>query len=560
MDRHTEPEALTAAIHAAWAAQHDLVEIAEGAEERLTRRLLLKAARLVASRGMGLMLTGPAPRFAELAGYAERLVEVGHLVAARLVVIDGRVGQGDLAGAAALSQLGVAVAWRCLVTGTARRDDLDAFAARFGPGIEWAPSGAAHVGAAAAEIAAARGAGDVVEGLPPCVMQAVDGGATTQDLRGDLASVGVKPPACAGCSAHGVCAGISVETFRAHGDGALQVLTSGPERATGSLRGVPIFDRRHASGHRVAESERLDIAPRYPDTALITLIVPGCDLACIFCETPQGDTGLVPSTPRGVRAALAAMADVTDGVFFTGGEPTLLPWLLDALREARDLGFSRVQMQSHAGRASDPSEAQAWVDAGLTAIDVPLYGPDAATHEHITNTPGSFERTLAGLRNLTALGVDSVVHITLFRSNLPALPEVLTFIDSLKPDAAYIQTTGEVGPPGTYAVVAPSPTEVSQAVRAAIAQAKPQTPLTIADLAPCLLPDLAGSTANWRGAAAVAASPVILPYSDWLAVFSAGTTRAWADVCSTCAVRDRCPGLPSEALDRFGPAGLSPLS
>ncbi len=366
----------------------------------------------------------------------------------------------------------------------------------------------------------------------------------------------VKPPACAGCAHHSACAGMSVAAFRAFGDTALTPALADEAPPGAPLRGVPQAGRAPV-GYRPPEDSRLDVAPRHPETALVTLMVPGCDLACIFCDTPQGDIAMTPSTLQGVRASLTAMAHRATGVFFTGGEPTQLPWLLDALSAARDLGYRRVQMQSHAGPASVPAYARALCDAGLTAIDVPIYGDDAETHQAVTHTPGSFRRTLAGMEALRGLGLRAVVHVTLFRHNLPRLPQILRFIDGLAPDAAYLQVAGDVGPPGTYARVAPSPQAVGEALEAAFAAVTPSVPVWLADVTPCLVPSLADRVLSYAGPPEIEADPVVLPYGEWLMTFSRGKTRAHAPVCASCRLRGTCDGLAREALATFGASALS---
>jgi len=216
-------------------------------------------------------------------------------------------------------------------------------------------------------------------------------------------------------------------------------------------------------------------------------------------------------------------------------------------------------MQSHAGRASDDAVARALVEAGLTAVDVPLYGPTAELHEIVTRTPDSFRRTLAGLENLRALGAHAVVHVTLFRSNLAHLEDLLRFIDELGPDEAYLQVTGETGPPGFFAGAAPGPREVGQACMEAFAAYTPRTRVRFSDVAPCLVPGLEDRVIRWRGEEELEAPAVVLPYSEWLRVFSAGATRGYGEGCAGCASRERCDGLPREILRLHGEQQLSPL-
>ena len=367
----------------------------------------------------------------------------------------------------------------------------------------------------------------------------------------------LKPAGCAGCDRHTQCNGVAAATIHHHGDQALVPFHDVRLKPAGnSLLGVPIATR--VADVQVAETERLDISPRYPDTSLMTLIVPGCDLNCIFCEGEEGGVSLEASSLLGVRAALVATAGQSSGVFFTGGEPTQLPWLIEAIESAKELGYTRIQMQSHAGPAGDIAFAQKLVDAGLTAVDVPLYGATADVHESITNTPGSFEATVAGVRTLSSLGAEVVLHATLFRSNLDTLPEILGFMASLKPAGVYLQVTGEVGAPGTYERVAPPPSEVAAAVTSAVQEVSPTFPLRVAGVPRCLLPSQAEYISRWEDTPEYAASAVVLPFTEWLSTFSAGKTRDYGISCEDCSIRDECDGLSHEALLLFGEGELRP--
>jgi len=398
-----------------------------------------------------------------------------------------------------------------------------------------------------------------VVGLPLCLSAAgnaasrVFNEAQSFDGLSGPKSERVLPPACAGCARDMTCPGLPAAWFRDHGHDALT-----PFAPVDEARPWAPIPAGEFSAFRPTERTRLDVAPRYPDTALITLMVAGCDLSCIFCDTPQEGMDIRFSTRDSVRASLDAMSSRCSTVLFTGGEPSRLSWLTEVFQDARELGYEFIQMQSHAGAAADPAVADAWIEAGLSGIDVPIYGADAETHEAVTRTPGSFERTLAGLQNLRDRGARSVIHTTLFRSNLEHLTSIVGLIEGLGPDGAYLQVTGEVGAPGTYDVVAPSPEEVGVAMMDAFSTLTPQTPIQLSDVAPCLVAGLEEQVISWRGDRAAAQRPVVLPYSEWLMVFSGGRTKGHHAVCDSCSLRERCDGLPLESLARFRGVGLVP--
>ena len=112
--------------------------------------------------------------------------------------------------------------------------------------------------------------------------------------------------------------------------------------------------------------------------------------------------------------------------------------------------------------------------------------------------------------------------------------------------------TGEVGAPGTYEAVAPSPASVGRAVAVALDAVAPSFPVVVADVPPCLLPSHRAKVSRWRGPSERDAQAVLLPFSEWLSTFSAGRTRDYGASCGACALREECDGLSREALLRFG--------
>ena len=53
---------------------------------------------------------------------------------------------------------------------------------------------------------------------------------------------------------------------------------------------------------------------------------------------------------------------------FSGGEPTLHPQFLDILRQARDLGFTHIQVATNGSRFADPNYVRLCEDAGLHTL------------------------------------------------------------------------------------------------------------------------------------------------------------------------------------------------
>jgi MoaA/NifB/PqqE/SkfB family radical SAM enzyme len=94
-----------------------------------------------------------------------------------------------------------------------------------------------------------------------------------------------------------------------------------------------------------------------------------------------------------------------ENVEFTGGEPTVRPHLDEAVAYAKKVGYRQIGLSTNGRLLADRAFAKKLVDGGLTDVTIALHGPDAATHDRITSSPGSFEEIIVAIKNLKDFGV-----------------------------------------------------------------------------------------------------------------------------------------------------------
>ena len=78
----------------------------------------------------------------------------------------------------------------------------------------------------------------------------------------------------------------------------------------------------------------------YDEKVSVVLFSPACNFRCPFCH--NGDSVLNSNTPipcEEIYQFLKTRAGLIDAVVFTGGEPTLMPELIERIREVKALGF-----------------------------------------------------------------------------------------------------------------------------------------------------------------------------------------------------------------------------
>jgi len=172
-----------------------------------------------------------------------------------------------------------------------------------------------------------------------------------------------------------------------------------------------------------------------------------CNLRCAFCyanctcstrkrypdpwkKGPGTFSGPEMTTDevRRVLRIIAREAQVPS-VSFTGGEPTLRGDLDALIAYARGLDL-RVNLITN-GTTAEEGLVRRLAGAGLNSVQVSLEGPSAQVHDAITGVPGSFERTVRGIKSYRAAGLHTHTNTTINRLNLEAMPPLVRFIKEL---------------------------------------------------------------------------------------------------------------------------------
>jgi radical SAM protein with 4Fe4S-binding SPASM domain len=161
-----------------------------------------------------------------------------------------------------------------------------------------------------------------------------------------------------------------------------------------------------------------------------------CNLRCLHCynfdrEEPYPKSRAASElTPPEIVALIDALARAgTLFLSFTGGEALLHPHLEDFVRHARERRFA-VRVKTN-GTLLTRERVSRLAAAGVLAVDVSLYGARAETHDGFTLDPGSFDRTLAGIRTAKAAGMKVRAGVCVLRTNAAEMDELVGLIDSL---------------------------------------------------------------------------------------------------------------------------------
>ena len=261
-----------------------------------------------------------------------------------------------------------------------------------------------------------------------------------------------------------------------------------------------------------------------------------CNQRCGFCTFRRShDEPAFASAVRIERDIEAAAGART--LVLSGGEPTLLPSLVEHVRHARRVGIESVVLETNAMMLAYPERAAALVEAGLTRIRVGLHAASAAHADDASGTPGGLALTLRGMDRARDAGLEIEASIAITRTNLGELSGLpaLAFDHGARELLLRVVTDAEPRWVARYDEIVPAVIELALAARERSMIAR----------------------FDGRYGVPLCFFPERRRYPE---LFAGGVPREARgferiDACGGCAARARCPGVPASYRPLHGDAG-----
>ncbi|OHA02441.1 MAG: hypothetical protein A3J58_00475 [Candidatus Sungbacteria bacterium RIFCSPHIGHO2_02_FULL_52_23] len=157
-----------------------------------------------------------------------------------------------------------------------------------------------------------------------------------------------------------------------------------------------------------------------------------CNLECIHCYAESGpyvstENALGMDDYRKLIDSAASLG--CRKVQFIGGEPTLMPGLMDLIAYARERDYELVEVYTNGTHISDKL-----LDRFIkheVAVAVSFYADDPAIHDAITKKRGSHSATIRGIKRMKEAGLKVRVSIIVMEQNQDRVRETQKFLHSL---------------------------------------------------------------------------------------------------------------------------------
>ena len=163
----------------------------------------------------------------------------------------------------------------------------------------------------------------------------------------------------------------------------------------------------------------------HPDLRSLFLeITPFCNEHCLHCGSRCGDidvSGML--TKDEIITALKQVKRDFDisrmRLCVTGGEPLLRPDFFEIMDEANKLGFGWGMTSN--GTLVDKEAARKLKETGLRTVSVSVDGLKQ-THEWFRQSPGCYEKTIEGIKNMLEVGISHVqITTVIYHKNIGEL-------------------------------------------------------------------------------------------------------------------------------------------
>ena len=152
-----------------------------------------------------------------------------------------------------------------------------------------------------------------------------------------------------------------------------------------------------------------------------------CNERCLHCYAESGPDRNDILSFEEVRDVLKQARQLGHPTLqFTGGDPLIHPDLVELVKEARHLEYQDIEIYTNGLLLNYQLLRNLLPYTPRFAFS--LYSHDAATHDHITRTPGSFGRTLSAIERVKKAGLHARVGVTVMAENQGHEQDIADFV------------------------------------------------------------------------------------------------------------------------------------
>lgn len=131
-----------------------------------------------------------------------------------------------------------------------------------------------------------------------------------------------------------------------------------------------------------------------------------CNNNCVFCVQNNMGPKRTNLTTSEAKKMMREVREFFNNIIFNGGEPTIREDIIDLVHYAKQIGFESIMLISNARMFSYDAFCKKMILAGLRLVFITLEASNERLHDKLTTVKGSFQQTIAGIKNLKKYGLE----------------------------------------------------------------------------------------------------------------------------------------------------------
>lgn len=155
-----------------------------------------------------------------------------------------------------------------------------------------------------------------------------------------------------------------------------------------------------------------------------------CNNNCLICSLSTIKKTHINRTTEEIFDEIAkGKKEGFNRIEFTGGEVSIRNDIFRLIGYAKQRGFKEIGISTNGRIFCNKSILERFIASGLNRLSISLHGPTPKIHDAITRTPGSFEQTVAGIKNIKACSFLFIeVNSVILKTNFSYLGQLQYFI------------------------------------------------------------------------------------------------------------------------------------
>lgn len=119
----------------------------------------------------------------------------------------------------------------------------------------------------------------------------------------------------------------------------------------------------------------------------------------------------------------------------SGGEPSLLPYWFELLRDMKDMGFRNIACITNGYKFASIDFLEDSMRAGMNEVLFSLHGRDAESHDKMTGVKGSYDKLTQAITNAMYLGIKIRINVVVAKDNYRHVPYIADYVNEIEPVA-----------------------------------------------------------------------------------------------------------------------------